>query len=443
MENLNEYERLELTEKEKAEVIKIAKELGLGINNGENLRIINPSEEPIEINIFDALSEENEKRTQLAKKTIATKAPPKVTREVKIKEIDLGSIMNFQEINDNTEIRRNLIKDELKFSKTIEYIDLDQLVEVDSSINFFAVPNNEEFLDLASSIEQYGVVNPLITMKCEENDKYIVLSGRSRLYVLRSLYAESEDMRYFRVPCILLDSSTDPDLIQGLIISTNMKYRKLSKEDQIRSVLILDDILVKSKKTRGEISVTNVIAKKAGISRTTVNNYRELKNLCPMGMDLVMKKHMNLGIARMISHKDPETQEVIIKGLGTDINNVRMVSAMMEGPAKSISDPETKKVVKETWEMKVKRTKEMVPQYTYITIKVSPLTVEDTLRDLAVLRKGFAIKYATTKKNETSRVMQVRVNEKDMLSYINRGFLKQETLNKVLAKEFNDIIKLA
>ena len=280
-------------------------------------------------------------------------------------------------------------------------------------------------------------------MKDEESDKYIVLVGRSRLFVLRSLYATTSNMKFFKVPCIILDNSTDPELIQGLIISTNMKYRRLSKEDEIRSILILDDILAKTKKYRGEMNVTDIIAKKAGISRTTVNNYRELKSLCSMGMDLVMKKHMNLGIARMISHKDQATQEIIIKGLGNDINDFRKVQAMMEGPAKNIYDGNTKTSVKEDWEMKTKRTKEMIPQYSYITIKVSPLTVEDTLRDLAVLRKGFAIKYATTKKKEINGVMQVKVNEKDMLSYINRGFLKQETLNKVLATEFNYVIKLA
>ena len=346
-------------------------------------------------------------------------------------------------IEDNAEIKRNLIKDELKFSKTVEFIDLDKLVEVNSSINYFAVPNNEEFLDLAASLELYGIVNPLIVMKDETSDKYIVLVGRSRLLVSRSLYAESEDLRFFKIPCIILQSGTDPDLIQGLIISTNMKYRKLSKEDKIKSVLILDEILARNKRTKGEMNLTNVIASQAGISRTTVNNYRELKTLCPIGMELLRNRNMNLGIARMIAHKDQATQEIIIKGLGNDINDVRMVKAMMEGPSSTINDPETKTMVKETWEMKTKRTKEMIPPYTNITIKVSCLTVEDTLRDLAVLRKGFAIKFAATKKNSINTFLKVNVKDRDMVQYIKRGFLKQETLDKVLATEFNDVVKLA
>ncbi|MCL2321906.1 MAG: hypothetical protein FWC47_07345 [Oscillospiraceae bacterium] len=431
-----EVGRPELTEEEKESIINIARELGLGTNNGTELKITNPSEEP-EYNDSITIEDIVDGTEKFAKKAFVP------LNAYKNAQIDLQSIMNFQEGKDNEEIRMNLIKDELKFSKTIEDIDLDKLVEVDSSMNFFALPNNEEFLDLASSVEQYGIINPLIAMRSKESDKYIVLVGRSRLYVLRSLYSESGDMRFFKVPCILLDSSTDPNLIQGLIVSTNMKYRKLSKEDKIKSVLILDDILTKNKKYRSEINVTSVIATKVGISKTTVNNYRELKKLCPLGMELVKNKNMNLGIARMITQKDHETQEKIIKGLGNNINDVRMVKAMMEGPANSIYDAEKKETVKETWEMKTKRTKEMVPPYTYITIKVSPLSVEDTLRDLAVLKKGFAIKYVTTKNKDINRFMQVSVNDKDMVKYINRGFLKQETLDKILATEFNDVIKLA
>ncbi|MCL2322026.1 MAG: hypothetical protein FWC47_07985, partial [Oscillospiraceae bacterium] len=239
-------------------------------------------------------------------------------------------------------------------------------------------------------------------------DKYIVLVGRSRLYALRSLYAESEDMRFFKVPCILLDSSTDPNLIQGLIISTNMKYRKLSLQDKIQSILILENILAKSK------------------------NYRELKYLCPKGMELVKQKYMNLGIARLLSQKDHKTQEIIINGLGSDLNNVKMVNRMLEGPSQG-----------ETWEEKTKRTREIVPAFTTITIKVAFQEVEGTFIGLAAMRREYALKYAATKKNSINSIFKVSVNEKDMAQYIKRGFLKQETLNKVLSTEFNDIIKLA
>ena len=431
-----EIGHVELTEVEKSAIIKIAQDLCIG----ENLRIINPSEEEVyEDFVVMGETDDTDEVEVTPKKDNIARANIKTNTEV-----DLQSIMKFQDIKDNTEIRKKLINDQLKFSKNIELIDLDQLIEVDSSINFFALPNDEEFLDLASSMEVYGIINPLIVIRDKETGKYIVLVGRSRLYVARSLFAETSDMRFFRIPCIELDSSTDPALIQGLVISTNIKYRKLSREDFIRSILTLDEILAKTKRNyRSEMNIADVIAKQAGVSRTTVNNYRELKYLCPMGMDLVNKKHMNLNIARMLSHKDRETQEIIIKGLGRDINDVRKVKAMMEGPAKSIYDAETKTAVKETWDMKTTRTKNMVPTYTYITVKVGYSEVETVMKNLTTMRKDFAIKYAATKKNSINRFLKVSVRDRDMVQYVNRGFLKQETLDKALSTEFNDVIKTA
>ena len=419
-----EIGRMEFTDEEKDILIKMCKDLGLGANNGDDLKITNSSEEIEDGNFLIVEDVEDDD----------DEAPVKTRNIVDNMKIDIKDLFKMPETSDNAEIRRNLIKDELKFSKTIEYIDLDKLVEVDSSINFFAVPDNEEFLDLAASLEQFGVVNPLITMRDEASGNYIVLVGRSRLYALRSLYAETQDDRFFKVPCILLDNSVDPILIQGLVISTNMKYRKLSKADIIKSVNILDSILNSTRKTSGEMNITDVIAKHAGVSRTTVNNYRELNKLCPKGMELVENRHMNLGIARLISQKDQKTQEKIINGLGNDINDVKMVKKMMEGPSSRIN---------ETWEEKTKSVKELIPSFTTVTIRVGFQEVEGFFKGISALRKEYALKYAATKKGDINRFLKVSVNDRDMVQYINRGFLKQETLDKVLTTEFNDVIKLA
>ena len=426
-ENINN--RPELNEEEKNALLEAVKLFGLA---GDNLRIVNPSEE----------EEYQEWSLGGADKVAqAMEIKPKLAGTNNT-EIDLKSIMKFQEMKDNNEIRNNLIKGQLKFSKTIEYFDLDKLVEVDDSVNFFAMPDNEEFLDLASSIEIYGIINPLIVMKSVETDKYIVLSGRSRLLVSRSLFAESGDMRFFKIPVIELDSATDPKLIQGLVISTNLKYRKLSKADLIRSILTLDECFSKIKAYRSEMNISKLIAQHAGVCRTTVNNYRELKYLCSMGMELIEQKKMNLYIGRMIAQKDRETQEFIIKGLGDDINDVRIVKSLIvdSNSTKSI-DPNNEYLIKETWEKRVARAKEKIPPYTYVTVKVNFQEVETTLKTLTQMRKEFALKYNTTKKNSINSIFKVSVNDRDMIQYIKRGFAQQATLDKVLATDIESIVK--
>ncbi|MCL2321799.1 MAG: hypothetical protein FWC47_06810, partial [Oscillospiraceae bacterium] len=124
--------------------------------------------------------------------------------EITLEEYDLELLNELKQdgIINRDEIRKNLISyDKLQFSKTVDQIDLYDLVEMDTSVNFFSFPDNEEFLDLVSSVEMLGIVTPLVVMKRESDEKYTVVCGRNRLLALRSLYANSKDDRFRSVPC--------------------------------------------------------------------------------------------------------------------------------------------------------------------------------------------------------------------------------------------------
>ncbi len=159
--------------------------------------------------------------------------------EINIEEMNLN--IDLENLKSRNEIRKDLIlNDTIKYSNTIEFIKLNNLVEIDPSINFFDYPDNEEFLDLVSSIEHFSIINPLLVIKNESDNEYTVVSGRSRLLALRSLYKNSKDDKFLSAPCIILDSKISPSLIQGIIISTNLKYRKISRENLIKSILKLN-----------------------------------------------------------------------------------------------------------------------------------------------------------------------------------------------------------
>ena len=85
----------------------------------------------------------------------------------------LKNLSAKSEPTDNDEVRKNLMNNELKFSKTIQNIPLSELIEVDESINFFKLPTDEEFIELAHSIEIYGVINPLIVRFDETNKLFV------------------------------------------------------------------------------------------------------------------------------------------------------------------------------------------------------------------------------------------------------------------------------
>jgi len=179
-----------------------------------------------------------------------------------------------------------------KFEEKIEYIEQTKLIDIDSSINFFPHPSDEELFDLMENIEIYGVLTPLTVIKCNDSCLYTVVSGRSRLAALKKLYDQSFESNYYSIPCRVLDPATDPSIIQGIVVSTNLTYRKLPKDVQIKAVLALDSALSKNKKYKNQMNITNIISKKVGIARTTTNTLRGFKNLSDNALDLLYEDYL-------------------------------------------------------------------------------------------------------------------------------------------------------
>lgn len=404
------------------------------------------SEEEIEI---IELSEDVENKIQNIAKDLDILSDVKHEEEEDIEEVVISFDNLFksqpappEKPLDYDEIRKNVVYEKIKFSNTIQYINLFDLVEIDDSINFFENPDDDDFLNLSQSIEIFGIVEPLIVKRIETTEKYIVIAGRNRCRVLMSLFNSSKDEKYLSVPCLVLDSSTNYSMIQGIIISTNLSYRRVSRKTLIKSIFLLDEILTMSKKSQSEINVTETIARNAGISRTTVNNYKTLKGLSPKALDLVFKKHMNLYVARMLSKEDHKKQDEIIAILKENINDAAKVKSLLR-EAKSIYDEKEKKVMPATWERKIEFAKNMTPAYTQITVKMPNTVVDECLNALLVVRKNYALKNMKSYPGDNSnQFFKVKFNENHMNQYINKGYLKQSTLDKVKAIKFNEVVNL-
>ena len=150
------------------------------------------------------------------------------------------------------------------------------------------------------------------------------------------------------------------------------------------------------------------------MSRSTVNNYRELKNLSPKAKKLVFDKHMNLQVARQLAAADHGTQDKIIEALGNNINDIAKVKALLERPAEKIYDKEKNENVRETWDKKIERTMRMIPHMTTIMVTVVSTGIEKCLKTLAGLKKEFAIEYMTQKKNSINEFFRVKLNDYHM-----------------------------
>jgi len=343
-----------------------------------------------------------------------------------------------------TEIKDFALDQRVKYNDAVEHIRLSKLAEIDASMNFFPLPDDEELLDLMENIETYGILSPLLVKKAEDTDQYIVVCGRSRLIALNHLFNSTHDEQYSSAPCLILDPSTDSSVIQSIIISTNLAYRKVPKDTQIKAVLLLDKILSINKKYRTQMNITDKIAENAGISRTTANTIRGFKNLSPLALDLLYKNHMTRGAARILSMiEDKETQDMIINKLGNQINDIPKLKEMLAGPRKGVYDEDLKKSIPETWEKKIERTLRMVPSTTKITMHVASGMVEEVLKAIIPLRGKAVLRYKTFKENEINKYFRVVLDDNHIEQYLRKGLVTQETIDLARSGDYKELIKLA
>ena len=115
----------------------------------------------------------------------------------------------------------------------------------------------------------------------------------------------------------------------------------------------------------------------------------------------------------------------------------------MKGPYEAIYNKETKSMIPDTWEMKTNRVNQMIPQYTYVTLKVAFNDVEEVFTGINDLRRAYALKYLTTRNNGLNKYFKVSYNEHDVQQYIKSGHLSQKTYDKLSTGVFNEIIKRA
>ncbi|MCL2321084.1 MAG: ParB N-terminal domain-containing protein [Oscillospiraceae bacterium] len=321
-----------------------------------------------------------------------------------------------------------------KYNNKVRFFRLSELVDIDYSVNFFPLPDEEEFSDLVESIRNFGILTPLLVQKDKDSNKYIVISGRSRRAALYTLFNQTSDEVYLYAPCLELDETIDFSTIQGIILSTNLAYRKIPKDIQIKAILLLDEWLLKSKRYNREMNVTDEIANRAGISKTTANTIRGFKNLSPLALDLLYKNHISRGAARLLSMiADHKKQDAIITKLGNEINDLNKIRDMIDEP-----EDEPKK---EVYHEDTKPSLPAIPENTKIEIFVHKDEVEDVLKSLISLKGKAVIKFNISKNGEIDKYFRVNLNENHINQYIKNGFVTKGTVDLIRSVDHKELVK--
>ena len=172
--------------------------------------------------------------------------------------------------------------------------------------------------DLAASIKQHGIIQPLVLRR--KNDKYEIIAGERRYKAARMAGLVS-------VPAII--SNLSDQASAEVAIVENVQRKDLTAIEEARSYQTL---LEKGYMTQEEL------AKKMGLSQSAVSNKLRLLSLDESVQQAVIKEQISERHARsLLKIKDPEMQKVLLNKIITE----RLTVKQLEDEIKKIVGPTT------------------------------------------------------------------------------------------------------
>lgn len=140
----------------------------------------------------------------------------------------------------------------------------------------------EELIEIADSIREHGVIQPLIITKDKDSDRYFLIAGERRLRA-----SQLANMK--TVPVLLKDSS--PQEMLELAIIENVQRKDLNPLEEAYAFKQMQD----------EFGISqDIIARKVGLSRVAITNKIRLLNIPEEVKEEVLNEKLSEGHARAL-----------------------------------------------------------------------------------------------------------------------------------------------
>jgi len=208
---------------------------------------------------------------------------------------------------------------EKETEKTMPRSDVNQetvvLLHQSKLVNFednpYKVVMDGALLELADSIRQYGVVEPII-VRVLSSDKYEVLSGQRRV-------AASRLAKLHKIPSIIKNLQDD-DAIIFLVDSNLHREELLPSEKAFAYKLKLDAMKRQGKRTdltsaqvgrKLSKESREILAEQVGESKNQISRYIRLTNLIDKLLDMVDEKFMPFNVGVELSFVGSKAQAFI------------------------------------------------------------------------------------------------------------------------------------
>lgn len=176
--------------------------------------------------------------------------------------------------------------------------------------------------ELASSIKEHGIIQPLVLRRL--GDKYEIIAGERR-------YKAAQLAGLTEVPAII--SNIDDNKSAEIALVENVQRRNLNSLEEAKSY---KKILDKEGLTQDEL------AKKIGVSQSTIANKLRLLNLTSEAQDALMNDKISERHARsLLSVSDPEKQKALLNKVISE----RLTVRQLDDEIKKESNPASESIL--------------------------------------------------------------------------------------------------
>jgi ParB family chromosome partitioning protein len=151
--------------------------------------------------------------------------------------------------------------------------------------------DDDEIKGLAESIENQGLLQPVVVRK--KDDGFEIISGERRFRAFNYLKRET-------IPCIVRDKVTDREMLE-LALVENIQREQLN---EIEKATAYQKLLLECNYTHDELS------KQVGKSRSVISNSLRLLNLPDKIQQLLRKDEISMGHARALLSIEDETEQL-------------------------------------------------------------------------------------------------------------------------------------
>ena len=176
----------------------------------------------------------------------------------------------------------------------------------------FKVLDDESMQRTVESVEQYGVLSPLIARPRPEGG-YEIISGHRRQYAAKLAGLET-------LPVIVRQMSDDAAVI--LMVDSNLQREHILPSERAFAYKMKLDA-IKNQGARSDLTSTQVAQKlsvekvgdDAGVSKDTIRRFIRLTNLVPELLDMVDEKKISFNPAVELSYLDEAQQRDFLEAM--------------------------------------------------------------------------------------------------------------------------------